>query len=101
MTACAFPSYVYLNYLHSYVMLKMHSKNDEEDVLKVLESKIFFCGKTFTEFFKKFLFGFYNSVVTCVTKVGCPFWTCQMLSLNSKIGTLNLCAHTQKKFENW
>ena len=25
---------------------------------------------------------------TCVTKVGCPFWTCRMLPLNSRIGSV-------------
>ena len=27
-----------------------------------------------------------NQVNLCYQKVGCPFWTCQMLPLNSKIG---------------
>ena len=52
-------------------MLKMYSQNDEMGVWEVLEKKNSLLpnhgGKTFTEFFKNFLHGFYNSLVVSLS----------------------------------
>ena len=58
MTACAFPSYVYLNYLPSYVMLNMHSKDDETGILEVLENKFLFTAQPRWEDFHRILLKF-------------------------------------------
>ena len=49
-------------------MSKLYSQNDETDILRGSRQQNFICcptvvGRLFTEFFKNFVHGFYNSAV--------------------------------------
>ena len=67
MTVCLSPSHVHLVYLSSYIYVKDVFTEYETGVLEVLESTFplmtNYGGKTFAEFLKYSLFGFYNNSV--------------------------------------